>query len=513
MIERVFIKEYLSLKDIDIEFENGLIVFSGPSGAGKSIFLQALLGILALSPVVSTLGEVSVRDFELSEEFVEADDGTVIRQIKKDKIRFFINSQTVSKQRLKEMSANYLFSLNHKESNEFSQENLLLLLDKIAQNSYKNHLQNLEKYKKLFGDFIATKTELEQLEQKAQKLEDLKEFARFEINKIKELNPKIGEDEELIKIKKMLSKKDKMAQVIASVENLFEFERDVGLLYELVDMKTDMVDDVFNEIRGAIESAQYSMEELNEIDVEEVLERLEKIGELKRRFGGIQEALEYQKEKEKELKEYEVFDDKIQALKLKLKELNKEVTELSAKISTNRQKVLKKLENELNKYLQMLYMKNATVKLNKKEISHLGEDEVEILINHTKVTNLSSGEFNRLRLSLLALKAKLKAHTNTKVLILDEIDANLSGEESKSVAKLLKFLSLSFQIFAISHQPHLSSLATHHYLVIKENEKTVVKKLNKDERIKEISRIISGNTHNKEALLFAREMINANNAS
>lgn len=94
---------------------------------------------------------------------------------------------------------------------------------------------------------------------------------------------------------------------------------------------------------------------------------------------------------------------------------------------------------------------------------------------------------------------------NGGVLMLDEIDANLSGEESMSVAKVLRHLSRGYQIFVISHQPQLTSMGDQHFLVYKEGDSSV-RALSELERIEEIARIISGEGISDEAIGFARDL-------
>jgi len=91
--------------------------------------------------------------------------------------------------------------------------------------------------------------------------------------------------------------------------------------------------------------------------------------------------------------------------------------------------------------------------------------------------------------------------------MLDEIDANLSGEESMSVARVLKQLSLHFQIFVISHQPQLTSMGDQHFLIYKDGEDSFVSELNKEKRVNEIARIISGENISSEAKKFAKELL------
>ena len=176
------------------------------------------------------------------------------------------------------------------------------------------------------------------------------------------------------------------------------------------------------------------------------------------------------------------------------------------KISKKREIGINKFEKNLNKFLKKLYMPDAKLILKEVEINLYGKDELSLEINGTKLNELSTGEFNRLRLAFLA--GKIDYENRSKSLFLDEIDANLSGEESMSVAEVLKFLSKKYQIFAISHQPQLTSKADKHFFVGKEGNKSFVKELSYNERIKEIARIISGKELKKEAIEYAKELLN-----
>ncbi|GHS88464.1 hypothetical protein FACS189487_06810 [Campylobacterota bacterium] len=93
------------------------------------------------------------------------------------------------------------------------------------------------------------------------------------------------------------------------------------------------------------------------------------------------------------------------------------------------------------------------------------------------------------------------------VLFLDEIDANVSGEEAASIAAVLKMLSARYQIFAISHHSQLTSKADAHYLIIKEGNQSFVRLLDKGGRIREIARIISADRITDAALQHAEALL------
>jgi len=132
---------------------------------------------------------------------------------------------------------------------------------------------------------------------------------------------------------------------------------------------------------------------------------------------------------------------------------------------------------------------------------------VEVRLGNLEAATLSGGEFNRVRLALMAATIDEKSQERG-VLILDEIDANVSGDESIAIAKMISRLSLVYQIFAISHQPHLSAMADQHIVVTKEGEQSSAQILDHEGRVQEIARIIGGEKPSSQAVEFAKRLRN-----
>ncbi len=505
MIERVLIKGNLTIEKAELELSKGLMVFSGASGAGKSVLMQSILALFGMGEAQADTAEAILKNFDLPEDFDDEDE-VILKQVKKEKVRYFLNGQNVSKTRLKELSDGYLFHLNHKNLSEFDQSNLIALVDSAVAPNEKGYDKLLESYRTQEKALRSKTRELAELIDQEKRIEDLKDFARFEIGRIDEIAPKPGEDAELMRIKKLLSKKEKIEAAAARAEEIFAFEGAVNELYDLLGEDSGAFSEAMNDVRGVIENARESAEELEEVDIESVLDRIEKIADLTKRYGSIEETIAHREKKKQELAGYEDLESNKHTLEKELKVLDAEVGRLAAELSAKRAKHIGKLEKVLNEYLSMLYMSKATVALKPKELDQSGGDLVAITSGATEVFNLSAGEFNRMRLALLAVKVKFNTASNTQVLFLDEIDANLSGEESASVANVLKFLAERFQVFAISHQAQLSSKADRHFLVQKKNDKTAIKELSLDERIGEIARIISGEEITPEALEYAKRL-------
>ncbi|MBL6972993.1 MAG: AAA family ATPase, partial [Sulfurimonas sp.] len=475
MIERFYLKDFLSFKEVELNLNNGLVVFSGPSGSGKSILMNSILSSLGVSSCEASLCESSVTwQLDGEDTGIENDEINVFKHIRKEKSRYFINNQTVSKKSMSSLGAQYIRHLSLKDFSDFENENLLSMLDDRAQSKIGKIYTLKSKYKDAFLEYKSVKKELEQIEEEERRIVELKEFAAFEIKKIEDINPSLSEDEELIEIKKELSKKEKVLENIEAANAIFEHEYKVSSALESLDVDASFFDDAINELRAILDNAQDRFSALDDVDIEEVLNRIEALSGLKRRYGSIEEAIEYKEKKKLELQKYENIEITKDDLTTKVKDLSLLVESLADKISALRAKELKSFEADLNVYLKELYLRDAEIELKVVEPDAFGKDFMKIKLNQTELQKVSTGEFNRLRLAILAMKSEYMDQ-NGGVLMLDEIDANLSGEESMSVAKVLRQLSKHFQIYVISHQPQLTSMGDQHFLVYKDGEESKVK--------------------------------------
>lgn len=505
MIERFYLKEFLTFKEADLEFHPGLVVFTGPSGSGKSILMRSILASVGLENVEAQICESSV-SWKIDEDRygLQNESINIFRHVKKEKTRYFINNQSTSKSSMESISSTHLRHLSLKDYSDFEPAALLNLLDERVCTKMPDYALILQSHKDQYNQFKTLSDQLRAIEEKEKNLAELKEFALYEIGKIDAIKPLIGEDEELALIKKQLSKKEKIETAISQAQSIFSYESSVSSALGLLEADSAFFDDAMNELRSLFESASERLEELEEISVESVLDRIEQIAELKRRYGGVEEALAYRDQKVLELESYETIEHSKDDLIKKIALLQSSLESSAQELSKQRHNVLKETLMALNGYLGMLYLREATLELEPSLLSVTGSDKALLGLSGTKLDRLSSGEFNRLRLALLALGVE-SMQGSGGVLMLDEIDANLSGEESMSVAKVLRHLSTHYQIFVISHQPQLTSMGEQHFLIYKEGESRV-RELNDAERIEEIARIISGESVSDEARGFARDL-------
>lgn len=506
LIERLYIKNHLSFNEVKLQFRPGLSVFTGISGAGKSVLMNAILTIFGLAESDASLIEADViHEFDMEDFGIENEEVNNFRFLKDKSSRYFINSQLVSRRNLTTIASEHIKFLGSKNANELESGKIIELLDTLAAKNEPKHSVNLENFKVKFKEFLYIKKELEKIEEEELKIEELKEFALFEINKIEQISPKKGEYEELFEIKKKLSKKDKINEAWQKAEQIFSIEKYVIDALNISEIDAVFFEDMMNELRAAKDTLE--MEGLDDLDIEQILDRIEVLSGLNKRYGSVDNAIVALEHKKQEFAKYERISFEKASLQKAFKAISVEIFELAGKISEQRNSVKNELEKTINGYLKDLYMSDIRIEISTSNLYESGADMAMVLMNDTEFKNLSSGEMNRLRLAFIATNVQV-SNLGGGVIILDEIDSNLSGKEAMSIAEVLVKISNLYQIFAISHQPQLSSRAQNHFLIVKNGNISSVKELDEESKITELARMISGETITKEAIEFAKKLRN-----
>jgi len=506
MINRVFLKNLISFNEVELELEKGLVVLSGPSGAGKSLFMNSILSTFGYGTAEASLCEVLVtKPAKLLSDTFEFEEEITLKSIKKEKVRYSIDGQNVSKKVLNGLFSPFVQFLSVRDKSGFESVELIKLIDNDLLAKDKTFKKSLKEYRKRYENYKNKLEQLQKIKQDETKLQELIEFTEFELEKIKSVNPKIGEDEELLKVKHQLSRIDKVNDALEGANGIFTFEESVSEVYRLLDKDDSVFSEMMNQLRADFEDIESLSDELAEVDIEAVLDRLEKISSLKNRYGSIEEALEYEALKRKELAGYQNIEQDKSMLESFLNMEIMELNILAGQISQKRKVKANNLEKPLKNYLEELKLAPLLFHFEKCKLDINGEDGVAVTLNGSKASTLSGGEFNRVRLALMVVA--LSGVKEEGVLILDEIDANVSGDESIAIANMISKLSNVYQIFAISHQAHLASKASQHLLISKIDGKSKVELLNKEGKISEISRIIGGEKPNEEAISFAKKLL------
>lgn len=506
MINRVYLKELISFDEVELELDKGLVVLSGPSGAGKSLFMNSILATFGYGTTEATLCEVSIsKPCKLQSEAYSLEDEVTLKTLKKEKVRYYIDGQNISKKTLNRLFSPFVQYLSVRDKSGFESSTLLTLMDNALIAKDKTFKKELKEYTKRYNNYKEKADQLKKIKQDEAKLAELIEFTTFEIEKIEGINPKIGEDEGLLKVKHQLSRIDKMNEALLQANTIFEAEEAVSEIYRLLEKDDSHFMELMNQLRADFEDIELLSEELAEVDIEAVLDRLEKISILKNRYGSIEEALAYAELKRNELRGYQNIEKDKSFLESFLMMEFSELTVLATRLSSSRKAQALLLEKELEHYLTELKLPALQFVFSMVNLEPLGYDSLDVNMNGSKATTLSGGEFNRVRLALMVVA--LWDAEEGGVLILDEIDANVSGDESIAIANMIAKLSSVYQIFAISHQAHLASKANQHILVSKFQGVSKVRLLDRQGKVDEIARIVGGERPNAEAISFAEKLL------
>ena len=507
MIKRLYLRELVTFDEVELEFDKGLVVLTGPSGAGKSVLMSAILSSFGhTTQGTASLCELNLaKPVGLQSDVYALEDDLTIKTLKKEKLRYFIEGQNISKKALAELFSPYVKYLSVRDKGGFDSESLLEMIDSSLLAKDKNYKKSLKEYKKRYANYKTKAAELKKIKEDEVKLAELIEFATYEVEKIEGINPHPDEEEELLKVKQQLSRIDKIKDAMLSASEIFASENSVEEVYRLLDKDSSAFSEMMNQLRADFEDTEALADELEEVNVEEVLDRLSDLTTLKNRYGSIEEALVYKEVKKEELSGYQnIAQDKSMLESFLALEFT-ELTIVGSRLSQSRKQEALVLESLLRAYLETLKLPALSFVFESISLDERGIDKVEVTLGSSKMATLSGGEFNRVRLALMAASINNK-NQSQGVLILDEIDANVSGDESIAIATMISKLSSVYQIFAISHQPHLSAQADQHIVVTKEGILSKVEILNDEGRIQEIARIIGGENPTLQAIEFAKRL-------
>lgn len=501
-LERLYVKDSVAFSEVCITPSNGFNIFSGVSGSGKSVLMESILAIFGLKDSNAGIIEASFENLALPQDF-EADSESVMKIIKKDKARYFLNAQSCSKKRTKEIFGDCVKYITAHSVNELQEQNLLSVLDGLVEDkSYENLLQT---FKQNFESLLYKQNELAILIKEEENVAQLRELVAYEIAQIESVNPKVGEYEELLEIKKSLSKKEKILEKIASIKPHIDSFGSILAFLDSLDKGKEIYNEILSEIESVVVDEEERLENLSQDSIEEILNRLENLSNLVHKYGSIEATLSTLSQKRLDLERYNNLSFNKTTLQKELETLSDSTQKMAEEISSIRIKTLEIFSQNLAKYCEKLKLNSPKISLTRKVMSASGIDKVEISLKDSSIDTLSSGEFNRLKLAIMCIGAD--STQNCGILILDEIDANLSGSESEGVAEILSILSKKYQIFAISHQSYMPSFANHHYLITKADNGSKITLLDKQGRIQEIARMISGANITDKALNFAKEKL------
>ena len=392
-----------------------------------------------------------------------------------------------------------------------------------------------DEYANLYEQYLHINSELSKNYGDDKEKQRMLDLLNYQVNEIENANLKEGEEERLEERRNMIMASEKIMTnlseaemqinnnvldslqiVMHNLEKIEKYNEKFGKLAEIIKGAFYDIEEVGSDISGLSKDMDYDEREQNDIEV-----RLDLIKSLKRKYGNnIEEILAYRERTIKEIHDIENLDDYILELKEKKTELIKSMLEVCKKIHDIRVQSAEKLSQNINVELKDLEMSNANFSvevefLDSTKFNKNGLDRVEFMITSNigeqekpLIKIASGGEMSRI---MLAIKSVLSKIYQTPVIVFDEIDTGISGIAANSTGDKMKNISKSHQVICVTHLAPIAAKGDHNFYVSKhvENQKTktIVKKLEELEVIKEIARISSGNI-TELALNHAKELRN-----
>ncbi|BDU25886.1 DNA repair protein RecN [Flavobacterium sp. GSB-24] len=550
MITSLSIKNYALIEKLAIDFSKGFSIITGETGAGKSIILGAIGLVLGKRADLTSLKNkeekcVIEAHFEISKynlkDFFEAndldyEDETIIRReiLPSGKSRAFINDSPVNLQELQDLSLYLIDIHSQQQTQELSDENVQFkIIDAIANNG-----GVIAEYQKLLKSYKADKSKWNALIKKQSDSGKEQEYNTFLLNELVSAQLKSGEQEELEAdyeklnnveiIKESLDKSLTIAneeqfgvfhnlnEIKAALQKVAPFSPEYQNLFERVTSLAIEFDDVSKELENCSEKL------LNDpVQLELVNQKLQLIYNLqkKHQVNSVDDLLQIQAELGNSLLELDNMDEEIEALSKIIEEKTIELDNYAVQIHQNRVNAIPKLSEQLISILETLGMPNVRFKMEllpSEVYFQNGKDELQFLFSANKGMDFgllkkvaSGGEMSRI---MLAVKAILAKYSKLPTLIFDEIDTGVSGEIAIRMGEIMKEMSASMQIFAITHLPQIAAKGDSHFKVSKstvgDDTQSELKLLSQEERILEIAQMLSGANISDSALNHAKQLLN-----
>ena len=547
MLQNLHVKNLALIDETEVEFGPGLNILSGETGAGKSIIIGSInlaLGEKVQKEMLRDNGEAAlveliffVEDADTIEAIraldIEMEDDTVIlsRKITGGRAIGRINGEAVSASKMKAV-ASLLIDIHgqHEHQSLLSKKKHLEILDTFAKEALGD---KKEKLTQCYQEYRKLKDELEHAnldgEERARELS----FLEYEVKEIEEAQLTVGEDEELEAVFRKYSNGKKImdavgaANAATSEDDESASERIGRALRELssvsgYDERVKEMEEQLTEIDNLLsdfnhELASYlSDEEFDEETFYETEKRLDLINHLKSKYGNtIADILKYGEEKEERINVLNDYDAYLAGLQKNVSEKEKQLEQLSKKVSDIRKKESKKLTESIKNALLDLNFLDVqfTMEFAETDYTANGIDDAQFLISTNpgepvkplgKVA--SGGELSRIMLAIKTVMASDKIGT----LIFDEIDSGISGRTAQMVSEKMNVLGRNHQIICITHLPQIAAMADSHFLIEKsvENQATVSKihKLTDEQSVEELARMLGGVEITDTVLENAREM-------
>jgi len=549
MIQRLHIRNYAIIEELDIDFSDKLTIITGETGAGKSILLGALGLIMGKRADTKVLyhqdakcvveATFQVAKYNIKPFFdthdIDYDDEVVVRRelTPSGKSRAFINDTPANLKLLKQLT-DVLIDL-HQQFDTLDIHNVsfqLRMLDALAGNE-----KRLNNYQSTYSTYQSNKRELAKLTEQSNNAAREMDFLNFQLQEFNEAALMPNEQEQLeVEITRLTNAEDIKRTLSAAFQNLSESESSILNQMEALSMDLNQVRKMHPNLPATVDRYESILLELKDLAkefenvaedteydeqrIQETQSRLDLIYKLqqKHRVKGTGELLQIHEGLKTQLTGFQDLSSGIEKLEKEIDKQEIDLRKIANDLSKRRKKEVPDFEKKIHALLKQLSMEHARIQIEVKPLEALtptGTDEVNFLFAPNKGSRFlpikevaSGGELSRL---VLCTKSLVADAIPLPTLIFDEIDTGISGDVAMKMGTILQELSNRHQVITITHTPQIAVKADYHYFVFKldrpERTITKVKLLTPDERVRAVATMLSGSPPSDSAMANARELL------
>ena len=539
MLSRLSISNYALISSLDITFPDGLVIITGETGAGKSILLGALSLVLGKRADSSVFCD-NTRNCVVEAEFHDkSGEEYILRRVitPAGRSRSFLNDEPVS---LADLAA-----ISNRIIDIHGQHQHLLLTDPDYRLGVIDHFAGtaplLDEYKKIYDEYTAVEDEAASLEKSIAEEERDAEYRQFQLHKLQEAALVSGEMEALEQEQKALAHAEDIRTGLDAAYACLN-PHDISVSQLLKDAATRLSkfaawDDRLESLAARLESSRIEISDIErEIEdisssvtvspqrLDEVEERMSLIYSLERKHGcaDVDELIALRDSLATALGGTEQMLDRLSALRQRQQELGTQREALARRLSEQRRAASGSLSEALQEAVRSLEMPHAVFRAEisgKGRLTATGGDNLDFMFSANGEQSLrdiskvaSGGELSRV---MLALKGLLARYTSMPTMIFDEIDTGVSGRIADKMGNMIGRMGQNMQIMAITHLPQIASKKGAHYLVYKEfgpdgKASTGIRRIEGEERVMEVARMLSGSELTPAAVENARELLRKN---
>ena len=548
MLVSLNISNIVLIEKLNLEFGKGLNIMTGETGAGKSILLDALsLALGARSDIGlirsgCDMASVSAEfDFVnnnvkqiLDENGIDYNDGLILRRtLSTDgKSRAWINDIPVSVKTLKQVGDEIVEIHGQFESHSLLDATTHLdALDEYAKLNNKDFSGVLQNTNNAYNDLHSAEKKLKQLTELLEKSESERDFLEHNVSELRNLNPQIGEEDELANQRAIMMDAEKNTGILNDAlealkpngNSLEEQICSVAHILERIKTEPNPYSDAIDKLYDAAEavadiSEQIKPENIDINDIDSVEERLFALRAAARKHRcSVDELQNKLSEMETQLNAIDNSDAELKKSRADVDKYSKVFNEYATHLSKLRKVAADNLRKQILVELPDLKLGSADfiVDIQNCDPSINGTDVVMFTIKTNPGTPFaplhkiaSGGELSRF---MLALRVVLNNPNNKKTIVFDELDTGISGATASAVGERLNKLAKNEQLLVITHSAQVAGFADKHFKISKHSDKdtttTNVDEITGDDRINEIARIISGATITDESIATAKTLI------